>query len=212
MCGRIVQSDTSEDLVALTGIKRGADCLFDAEPSYNVAPGSRITGLRINGPRGAEWDTFMWGILPAWSKGKHPVINARLETVTQKPMFRNAFQSRRSVIPVTAYYEWQSVSGSKQPYCIRTRNRFPLLLAGLYTENECVIITRTARSDISFIHDRMPVILNLEMAVIYLHRADMAYEIIAEENPLELDIYPVTKKIGNPTFNDPQCLTPFDRE
>ena len=211
MCGRIVQSFDSERVGEFLKIQQGVESIVSAKPSYNIAPGSRIYALQLNEHRDKAWVTFKWGMLPAWAKMKRPVINARAETVTQKPMFRNAFRTRRSVIPVTAYYEWQAMPGRKQPYCIRSKNGFPLLLAGLYTENECVILTRSAQRDISFIHDRMPVVVNPDMMDAYLSQPDVACEVIGQDDLLDLEVYPVTKKIGNPAFNHSVCLNPLDR-
>ncbi|MXX97273.1 MAG: SOS response-associated peptidase [Rhodothermaceae bacterium] len=211
MCGRIAQSFDVERVSEFLEIQQGAESIVWAEPSYNIAPGSRIYALQLNENKNKAWITFRWGMLPTWAKMKRPVINARAETVTQKPMFRNAFRTRRSVIPVTAYYEWRAVSDGKQPYCIRSKNGFPLLLAGLYTENECVILTRSAQRDISFIHDRMPVVVNHDMMDTYLNQPDVACEIIGQEDLLDLEVYPVTKKIGNPALDHPVCLKPLDR-
>ncbi|MCY3630383.1 MAG: SOS response-associated peptidase [Bacteroidota bacterium] len=211
MCGRIAQSFDVERVSEFLEIQQGAESIVWAEPSYNIAPGSRIYALQLNENKDKAWFTFRWGMLPTWAKMKRPVINARAETVTQKPMFRTAFRKRRSVIPVTAYFEWQAIPGGKQPYCIRSKNDFPLLLAGLYTENECVILTRSAQRDISFIHDRMPVVVNPDMMDTYLNQPDVACEIIGQEDLLDLEVYPVTKKIGNPALDHPVCLKPLDR-
>ncbi|MXZ17747.1 MAG: SOS response-associated peptidase [Rhodothermaceae bacterium] len=211
MCGRIVQSFDLERVGQYFDIQQGAESIAWVEPSYNIAPSSRIYALRLNENKDKAWTTFKWGMLPAWAKMKRPVINVRAETVTQKPMFRNAFRSRRSVIPVTAYYEWQAIPGGKQPHCIRSKNGIPLLLAGLYTENECVILTRSAQRDISFIHDRMPVVVDPDILDAYLNQPDIACEVIGREDPLDLEVYPVTKKIGNPALDHPVCLKPLDR-
>lgn len=206
-----MQSFDVERVGKFLEIQQGAESIVWAEPSYNIAPGSRIYALQLNENKDKAWITFRWGMLPTWAKMKRPVINARAETVTQKPMFRDAFRKRRSVIPVTAYYEWRAVSDGKQPYCIRSKNGFPLLLAGLYTENECVILTRSAQRDISFIHDRMPVVVNPDMMDTYLNQPDVACETIGQEDLLDLEVYPVTKKIGNPALDHPVCLKPLDR-
>ncbi len=213
MCGRIVQTDSTKKLVELLEVQHGAENIADAEPSYNLAPGSRIIALQINEHGDKIWTMLSWGMQPEWMAAKRPVINARAETVQQKPLFRNAFQKRRSVIPVTAYYEWHPVKDGKQPYCIRRRDNLPLLLAGLHNGNECVIMTRSARWDIAFIHNRMPVILSSRDAHLYLGSTDKAHRLFLSENDgLELDVYPVTKRVGTPTFNHPVCLEPIDRE
>ena len=206
-----MQSFDPERVGEFLEIRQGVESIVWAKPSYNIAPGSRIYALQLNEHKDKAWITFRWGMLPTWAKMKRPVINARAETVTKKPMFRNAFRTRRSVIPVTAYYEWRAVSSGKQPYCIRSKNGFPLLLAGLYTENECVILTRSAQRDISFIHDRMPVVVNPDMMDAYLNQSNTAHEVIGQENFLDLEVYPVTREIGNTALNHPICLKPIDR-
>ncbi len=211
MCGRIAQSFDPEKVSEFLEIQQGAESIAWAEPSYNIALGSRIYALQLNEYKDKAWITFRWGMLPAWAKMKRPVINACAETVTQKPMFQNAFRTRRTVIPVTAYYEWQAVPDGKQPYCIQSKNGFPLLLAGLYTENECVILTRSAQRDISFIHDRMPVVVDTYMMDAYLYQPDIACDVIGQENLWDLEVYPVTKKVGNTALNHPICLEPIDR-
>ena len=213
MCGRIVQADLTEKLVELSDIQRGAGDITNTKSSYNIAPGSKIATLRINDYGDKIWTTLFWGMQPNWMKVKRPVINARAETVSQKPMFRYAFQKWRTVIPVTAYYEWRSVATGKQPYCIKRKDGVPLLLAGLHSGNDCVIITRSAQQEIAFVHDRMPVVLSPQMIHPYLESADVALKLLLlENNNSELDIYPVTRKIGNPAFDTPICLEPIDRE
>ncbi len=206
-----MQSFDVERVGEFLEIQQGTESISWTEPSYNIAPGSRICTLQLDELSDTAWTTLRWGMLPAWAKMKRPVINARAETVTQKPMFRNSFRTRRSVIPVTAYYEWQAIPGGKQPYCIRSKNGFPLLLAGLHTEDECVILTRSAQRDISYIHDRMPVVVNPDLMDAYLRQPDVACEVVGQEDLLDLEVYPVTKKIGNPAFNHPVCLEPIDR-
>jgi len=207
MCARIVQAESIENLTDLVGVKQGDESVFSVSPSYNVPPGNGIIVLLVNHTGDKIWSILKWGMLPSWMKMKRPVINARSETVTQKPLFRDAFYHRRILVPVTAYYEWRSVADGKQPYCIKRKDKKPLFLAGLQNDHECVIITRPSRQEIAFVHDRMPAIISDQRVHPYLNNIDLAHQLLMAEDPdLILDIYPVTKRIGNPAFNHPRCL------
>ncbi len=210
MCGRIAQADDTETLMEEFDTRQGVEALSDLTPSYNIAPGSDLCALLVSAPGESTWVRFRWGILNSWKSQSHRVINARAETVTQKPIFKDAFSCRRTVIPVTAYYEWRPVASGKQPYCIRQEDGQPLLLAGLYTGNECVIITRSPQKEIAFIHDRMPMVVNPEMTNQYLTEPSIAYELLRAVHEVKLDAFPVTKKVGNPAFNNSECLIPID--
>lgn len=209
MCGRIAQIHTPEELAELFDVQMGIDNLADISPSYNVAPSREIIALCLSAYGEEMWTTLQWGMLPHWSKFKRPVINARMETVGSKPMFRNSFSKRRCVIPVTAYYEWLSSPAGKQPYCFRLENDVPLLLAGLFLDNQCVILTRPAQDDIAFIHNRMPVILDSEMIREYLSTLEFAFDIIELHSNTRLLTYPVNRNVGNPRYNNPDCLNPI---
>ncbi len=208
MCGRIAQTNSPEELAELFGTQLDIDKLTDITPSYNVAPSSEIIALCLSAYGDEMWTKLQWGMLPIWSRMKRPVINARMETVGSKPMFRDSFSNRRCVIPATAYYEWLSSPSGKQPYCIRLENDVPLMLAGLYRDGQCVILTRPAREGIAFIHDRMPVILNFEMIREYLSTMESAFNLIELDTDIKLRTYPVNRKVGNPRYNNPACLNP----
>ena len=206
MCGRIAQTETPEELADLLGVSRGLEEVSHLGPSFNVPPSKILPGLTLDLDGGAKWAAFEWGMLPSWGNFRRPVINARCETAHEKPMFRHAFRSRRCVIPVSAYYEWLTGSGGKQPYCIRPADGSPMLLAALYTGGQCVILTRAARPDIAHIHDRMPVAVSrLE---VWLHELKAAVAAFAEADRMELEFFPVTRRMGNPRINGPQCLDP----
>ncbi len=210
MCGRVAQVDDAETLVDVFDTPRGAEVLSDLSPSYNIAPGTDLCALRIGDLGEPSWTKFTWGILAPWKRSSNRIINARAETVTQKPMFKDAFSSRRTIIPATAYYEWRPLPTGKQPYCIRQQDGRPLLLAGLYTGNESVIITRSPQSNIAFIHDRMPLILNYAAMHQYLAEPAIAYDLLHSSDEIKLEVFPVTKKVGNPAFNTLECFAPIN--
>jgi putative SOS response-associated peptidase YedK len=208
MCGRIAQTDSPEELAELLSVQMGVDDLADVTPSYNVAPSSEIIALRLSAYGDEMWTTLQWGMLPVWSRLKRPVINARMETVGRKPMFRESFSRRRCVIPATAYYEWLSSPAGNQPYCFRLENDISLLLAGLYLDGQCVILTRPAQEDTAFIHNRMPVVLDAKMIREYLSTLESAFNLIELDTDIKLQTYPVDRKVGNPRYNSPACLNP----
>jgi putative SOS response-associated peptidase YedK len=169
------------------------------EPRYNIAPTQEILAVRMDAEKGErEAAMLRWGLIPSWSKeaqeglpdmGGPPMINARGETIAEKPSFRSAFRRRRCLIPADGFYEWQKSAGStglksgrKQPYYIHYRDDRPFAFAGLWetwrakdaaakdaakgaesagalTLESCTIVTTSATKALAAIHDRMPVIL-----------------------------------------------------
>ncbi len=136
------------------------------------------------------------------------MINARSETVRDKPLFKRAIRHRRCVIVSTAYYEWLPTSNGKQPYCIRAVDHGPLLMAGIYENATCAIMTRAARSDLQHIHDRMPVLLPRVLVDHYIAEFAVTQAAIDAAELLPLCSYPVTHRVGSPRFSGPECMTP----
>ncbi len=212
MCGRIAQAHTPDELAELLGVSTGLDRLYDISPSYNVPPSSLLPALIPDATGNPAWSSFTWGFLPAWKRDGRALINARSETVAAKPMFKGAFSHRRCVLPVTAYYEWRKQPGQpKQPYCIRSDNDHPLLLAGIHENETCAVLTRPARADLAYIHDRMPVLLPHDLLAAYLDAPDpsAAATVFHTAEQIPLLAYPVTRSMGNPTYNNPSCLEPL---
>jgi len=207
MCGRLARTKKPEDLPDLFDVMEGSEELEGLSPSYNIAPTAALPALIVD--RGdLAWRSFTWGFYPAWMRRGRPMINARVETVATKPMFWRAFRQRRCVLPVTAYYEWLApATGPKQPYCIRPAGEEPLLLAGIYENGTCAILTRSAGSEISFIHNRMPVALFFEQVEMYL-KGSTTLPVTVTAETLPLHAYPVTRRMNNSRFDDPACLIP----
>lgn len=167
MCGRFVRT---------TPIDQFAE-LFHAQghpeswASFNIAPSAKVLVARNAVQCGRELVTMKWGLVPAWSaepKTAYSTINARAETVAQKPAFRSAFRHRRCLIAADGFYEWHvEADGHKQPYFIYLEDHAPFAFAGLWEHWErdgksldsCSIIVTTANDRMRPIHDRMPVIL-----------------------------------------------------
>jgi putative SOS response-associated peptidase YedK len=149
------------------------------------------------------------------------MINARAETVAEKPAFRSAFKSRRCLIPASGFYEWAKHGARKQPYFVGLKSRGPVAFAGLWERwqpdeqgpvESCTILTTTANNLMRPIHDRMPVILELAAFGVWLGEAPVAADdlkALLRPAPEEsLEAYPVSRHVNDPRHDDDRCLTP----
>ena len=137
-------------------------------PRYNVAPSTQIPVIRLRDDGQRELIDLRWGLVPSWSRPGDQLpllINARAETLSSTPAFRDAFQRRRCIVPASGYYEWQKLpGGAKQPFYITRRDGLPIAFAGLWENAKelhgtAAIVTTAASEETQPIHDRMPVIL-----------------------------------------------------
>lgn len=170
MCGRFSLSVPVEDLAELFGF--GIDDLL--APRFNIAPTQPVAVVRNNEAGRREFTLLHWGLVPSWSKAPGiaaKLTNARSETVTEKPSFRNAFRRRRCLIPTSGFYEWQSKEKKKVPYYIRMKDGRPFAMGGLWEHwqspegselESCAILTTGPNDLMRPIHDRMPVIVSTE--------------------------------------------------
>jgi putative SOS response-associated peptidase YedK len=180
MCGRFVMARATADLVSAFGVDEVAGP--EVRPSWNVAPTQRVRLVteRLNPETGELTrllETARWGLVPVWAKSKDVgarMINARMETVTEKPSFRSAAAKRRALVPAEGYYEWQQAGGQKIPNYLASGDGSLLAFAGLYefwkdpqlsadAEDQwlmtCTIITTKAADALGHIHDRTPLIV-----------------------------------------------------
>jgi len=190
-----------------------ADQLMQREPAYNICP-TQMAPVIALGEDGYEMKSLRWGLVPAWAKdlkiGAH-AINARQETVREKPMFRSAFKNskHRCLVVATGYYEWTGQPGSKQPYFIYPPDHSLVMFAGLWEawrdktnpEAEWVrtftILTGEPGKVSGDVHDRQPVILPAEIWESWLTAtADEAAALLAEVPEAELVYHPVSKPIA----------------
>ncbi len=168
MCGRYMIVSNTE---ALRRLFRFAE-LPNLQSRYNVAPTQDVPAIRLGDDGQTHLDMLRWGLVPSWAKEVkigYKMINARAETVAEKPAFRTAFRKRRCLILADGFYEWRIEQGGRQPYLIRMADRSPFAFAGLWeswknpesgeTVESCTIIVTEANELVAQIHDRMPVIL-----------------------------------------------------
>ncbi len=216
MCGRYSLTSPVESVVQLFAL----DARPNLPPRYNIAPTQEVAVLRTEG--GARTLGLMrWGLVPAWAKNvsiSAKMINARAETVAEKPSFRSAFKRRRCLIPADGFYEWQARGkGPKQPYRITQFDGLPFAFAGLWEAWQepdgdellsCTIITTEANRLLREIHPRMPVILD---SADYDQWLDVDSTAPAQSllNPAPDDwlmAYPVSTRVNNVRNDDTACV------
>ncbi|WP_193371146.1 SOS response-associated peptidase [Pelagibius marinus] len=223
MCGRFTNQITWRELVELYEIHDQP--ALNLRPRYNVAPSQDIPIVRPvpvedeedeDAPR--EVVMARWGLVPFWAKDLkvgYKMINAKAETVDEKPAFRNAFKRRRCLIPADGFYEWKKLDKKeKQPYRLCLPEQRAFAFAGLWEANDklevtsCTIITTEPNAVAAEIHDRMPVILPPEAYAGWLSQATPPEEAKALLKPYagEMIAYPVDKAVGSPKNDGPELI------
>lgn len=219
MCGRFVTNIPPEVLAEIFGLIEAPKI----ESRYNVAPTQNVGVIRCCGDSSRNrFDVLRWGLVPSWSKdlsfGSH-LINARSETVAEKPTFRHAIKYRRCIIPTSGFYEWDHSGGKKQPFYIQLANFSPMCFAGLWeswkspdgSELETFsILTTSANKLIEPLHDRMPVILYHDTFNLWLspnmHDPDQLNSLYIPYPPTEMIAHKVPDLVNNSRFDSPSCI------
>ncbi|QBG47540.1 SOS response-associated peptidase [Verrucomicrobia bacterium S94] len=203
MCGRFTQTKTRKEVLEQIG-EIELPPLFQRR--YNIAPTQRVTVIRQQNPAKAE--EAVWGFENPRSTS--PVINARSETLTERPMFKSLLFTHRCLIPADGFYEWKD----RQPYYFQTLKKQLFAFAGLYKRGRCVIITRAADHNMQGIHDRMPVILSPEQWKDWLlvpppgKPKSTIVHMELPEHPAPLSARPVSLRVNKVIHDDPACLDP----
>jgi putative SOS response-associated peptidase YedK len=213
MCGRFVQ-----DMESLIKKFQHLELESDLISNFNIAPSQEVPVIICE----KDQKTLVklhWGLVPFWAKDKsigNRMINARIETIADKPAFRSAFKKRKCLIPACGYYEWKGKAGQKQPYYIYTGESFAF--AGLWESwdkedppyRSFVIITTESSKSIQEIHDRMPVILKPEYHEKWLDpNSDDALSILQEGMVREFKYHPVSKRVNKAENNDKSLIDPI---
>ncbi|WP_442919634.1 SOS response-associated peptidase [Methylobacter sp.] len=187
---------------------------------YNIAPGQKILAVVQLEDASNRAVNLHWGLIPSWAKdraiSKH-LINARAETLTEKPSFKNAYRHRRCLIPATGFFEWQSTQTGKRPYHIHKPDNALFAFAGVWehwehdqeTVYSCTIITTVANDNVSSIHDRMPVIITSDDYSRWLDKKTAIVKIadfLAADAYHDMLITPISTRVNNPMHNDEGCL------
>ncbi len=205
MCGRFAFYSPSEATAALFGV----DGALAVEPRYNIAPTQFVAAIRDNEEQQRELVMLRWGLVPFWAKDPaigNRMINARAETVAEKPSYRAAFKHRRCVVLADGFYEWHRVGDVKIPHFISLASSEPFALAGLWetwkdkdsgeTLQTTTLITTAANDFMQPLHHRMPVILETESANEWLSGSNEFLPDAAEKTPA-LRAWPVDRRVNN---------------
>ncbi|CAN5300959.1 SOS response-associated peptidase [soil metagenome] len=219
MCGRYTLRTPVNSLVERFKIDEYPSSII---PSYNIAPTQEVAAV-VEQDEKRKLEMLRWGLIPSWAKDPeigNRMINARGETVSEKPSFRKAFKVRRCLILADGFYEWQKTDNGKQPYHVRMQDGSPFAFAGLWEfwngggdeMRTCAIITTEANDLMNEIHHRMPVILPPEDYDLWL---DPDFD---EKEPLTsllrpcpdeaMEAYPVSRKVNRPANDEPGCIEP----
>ncbi|MEC4985191.1 MAG: SOS response-associated peptidase [Oscillatoria sp. PMC 1068.18] len=216
MCGRFTQISSAATIAQTFNLEN----VHSHEPRYNIAPTQPVSTVRLAGER--QFIMLHWGLIPFWAKDAKigaKLINARAETVAEKPSFRSAFKQRRCLIVADGFYEWQQQNNQKQPFYIRMKDEQPFAFAGLWeqwqkseeeTIETCTLLTTEANEMMSDIHKRMPVILAREDYDLWLDtkvkETRKLQPLLKPYNSEVMTAYPVSTQVNNPRHDTPECI------
>ncbi|HIG65071.1 MAG TPA: SOS response-associated peptidase [Methyloprofundus sp.] len=216
MCGRFYLTVSPEQLIdtfQLPGLPH-------YETSYNIPPGQKILTIVKLDNDGYKAVNLYWGLIPHWSqdnKVSHHLINARAETLAEKPAFRTAYKQRRCLILANGFYEWKQSKHGKQAYCISRKDNQLITFAGLWeywehgteTIYSCSIITRSANELIKPIHKRMPAVIDSQHYKDWLNKQALLQtteQLLISDAYQNIELKPVSNWVNNPQHNDQKCL------
>lgn len=195
-----------------------------SKPRYNIAPTQLVIVVGDDGKRYMK--QMRWGLIPSWAKDPsigNRMINARAETLAEKPAFRNPLKNSRCIIPADGFYEWQKLGKVKQPVRILLKSRQPFGFAGLWGRWQspkgeevlsCTIITTAANELLNAVHDRMPVILTRDAEAAWLNpntqETETLLPLLKQFPPDEMEFYPVSREVNSPQIDKPSNIEPIN--
>jgi putative SOS response-associated peptidase YedK len=218
MCGRFAFFSPEEAIIAAFGVAAAGGL----KPRYNIAPSQELLTIRLDEGQMIA-DQLRWGLVPFWAKDPaigNRMINARAETLAEKPSFRQALRRRRCLIPANGFFEWKKDPGTnaRQPWYISSANSELLAFAGLWEEwqggdgeelRTCTIVTTAANPFLSELHHRMPLILSKAEYSTWLDlqsaREDVNLLLTGMPTP-ELQFWPVSRKVNSPLNDEPELI------
>ncbi|MFD1936219.1 MULTISPECIES: SOS response-associated peptidase [Nonomuraea] len=242
MCGRYASARKKHELLEEFQVEQDASPDEELQPDYNVAPTKQVYAVLSRVPKDAqravrELRVLRWGLVPVWAKDPSigsRMINARLETVAEKPAFKRAFASRRCLLPADGYFEWMPIEGEKkkkQPFYIHPEDDGVLAMAGLYefwkdktrADDDplkwlvtCTVITTQAEDDLGHIHDRMPMMIERERWAEWLDPkltdTEQASRLLVPADAGRLVAHPVSTDVNSVRNNGPHLIEPQQPE
>jgi putative SOS response-associated peptidase YedK len=220
MCGRFVLNSTAEDVAATFDLGE----VLELRSRFNIAPTQEILVVRASEDGSRHGSLQRWGLIPAWAKDRaigSRMINARAETVAEKPAFRAALRKRRCIVPASGFYEWRGKAGAKTPYYFKSRSNAVLAVAGLWESwkdpegvavESCTLITTEANQAVRETHDRMPVLLEARDFSLWLNPGEQTSERVLPllvPCPSDwLESYAVSPHVNRVSNDDPSCTEP----
>jgi len=226
MCGRIIQSSEPLRLVIVDGLNVSDSRIGNVRPRYNGAPSQELLVIRENHKTGERsLDLIRWGLIPHRCQdptgGRKP-INAKAESVSRLPTFRDAYAQRRCIVPVDGFFEWRTIKGArvKQPYAIAMKDGSPFGLAGLWEnwrnpntgewERTFAIITVPSNELVRQIHDRMPAIVTPESYDRWLGLEPDPQDLLIAYPSELMTMWPISRRVNAPENDDPALLDQVD--
>ena len=223
MCGRFTLLIPGEELAATFNLPQPPTLA----PRYNIAPTQPVAAVRLHPGTGQRELTHLhWGLIPFWADDPgigSRMINARSETVGEKPSFRAAYRYRRCLIPASGFYEWQKQNGHKQPYYVHHAEGDLLAFAGLWEHwqgddgseiESCTILTTQPNDVVRPIHNRMPVILEPADYGVWLQsdgsNQDELQHLLRPAPEEMLEAYPISTYVNRPQNEGPECIAPLE--
>jgi len=211
MCGRFTLH--SRDRIRLKGLA-SLDLPFEAR--YNIAPSQSVLTIGDFGA-GLEGRLLTWGMIPSWSTDGKGFINARAETLKEKPSFSESFRLRRCLIPADGFFEWKRTGREKRPYYFQVNDEMPFAFAGIWDSwsnrgnvvTSCAIITTAANELVGELHDRMPAILPHESQVAWLDRRTdrtVLTEMLKPFPSLRMKSHPVSRGVNAPENDSAELI------
>jgi len=222
MCGRFYFSSPVEMMRQIFGV----DARINLPARYNIAPSQPIMTIFRDEKGVRHFAPMEWGLVPEWAKEKpaKPMINARIETVTEKPSFRAAIKRTRCLVPFDGWYEWKTINGQKQPFVIRPTGNRPAAFAGIWTEwqgpggdfalQTVAFLTGDASQNLADIHHRRPMVVSPDNYDQWLMPHDpLPKDFLSQINWLaesEFETFPVGRRVNSVRFDDADCINPVD--
>jgi putative SOS response-associated peptidase YedK len=222
VCGRVIQSSGPLRLAIVEGLNVNDSRMGNIRPRYNAAPSQDLLVIRQNHKTGERsLDLIKWGLIPHWCedpKGGRKPINAKAESVSRLPMFRDAYAQRRCIVPVDGFFEWRAITGArpKQPYAIAMKDSSPFGLAGIWEnwrnpntgewERTFAIITVRSNELITQIHDRMPAILAPQSYGRWLGLEPDPHALLITYPSELMTMWPISTRVNKPENDEPAIL------
>ena len=214
MCGRYVNKNSFEDIEKLFQADLIQSPSISIQPSYNICP-TQYSPVVVSADEKYQMKNMHWGLIPSWSKDSKfatNLINARIETVQEKPSFKGLTNTSRCIVIASGYYEWVQTDSGKQPYYINGEHDV-LPIAGLWTRwkdiKSFTIITKSANSNISNIHHRMPLIIEQNHIKSFLDHS-IKFDSSYNNQDIRLRYHKVSKLVNKPVKNDISCITSIE--